>query len=138
MEKQFVFRGLVLSLIVGAGVSGCSVVADKVIGESCSVALTASQCNGNTIEACADNNGGWYEVNGNNVCSFKSNPDACAQEVVQVYCSSGRPANKSMDSVFQNLLKSTSSNIDLQMKVNDLMNAINQDINAENKQETED
>ncbi len=135
MKTQFLIRGVMLSVITIGALNGCSDVEDTIKGTSCENALTASQCNGNTIDACADIGGGWYEVNGEEVCSFNSDPTYCAQQVVAEYCSSNRSANRFEEDLLEELLVTKSSNIDLQNKVNDLMDAINQDINASNKEE---
>lgn len=96
--------------------------------ETCLTSLTASQCDGNTIEACASSSGGgWYEVNGSRVCSFTTNATSCAQSVVNEYCSN-KAAAKIEGSALEDLLITKSENLDLQNKLTDLMSTVNKDI----------
>ena len=138
MKNYYLFKILVSGIIATGAISACSEVADAISGETCEVALTGSQCNGNTVKACADYSGGWYEVNGNNVCSFNSDPSSCANQVVSTYCQRSKTAEKSENNLMQDLLVTKSSNINLQLKINDLTNAINQDLNSTNEQKSED
>ncbi len=100
----------------------------------CIPTLSGSQCNGNTVDSCADSSGAWYDVNGSRYCyvsGLGTVNTSCAQSVINNFCS--RPAAKGSDAaadegLMVDLMMTASDNAKLQNRVAELMDLINQDI----------
>jgi hypothetical protein len=121
------------ALVASMALVGCDLGVDDPVSSSVSetCAPVPISCNGNIVEACANSSsGGWYEVNGSRVCNYTVSTASCAQLVVDRYCSRPEAREEMIE-----LLSAKSENLDLQNKVNDLMDVINQDI-VDSQQDT--